>query len=109
MRFTATGPNIPNELIDAQKRGELLFFCGAGVSVPAGLPSFEKLTKNVAEKLYALDSDDNEISKLLFNKEFDRTFTALKRIYGDIISDSMNLLQNKSSDRHLIPSSICHL
>lgn len=34
MRFTATGPNIPNELIDAQKRGEQLFFCGAGVSVP---------------------------------------------------------------------------
>lgn len=95
MRFTATGPNIPNELIDAQKRGELLFFCGAGVSVPAGLPSFEKLTKNVAEKLYALDSDDNEISKLLFNKEFDRTFTALKRIYGDEIVDSILLNELK--------------
>lgn len=95
MRFTATGPNIPNELIDAQKRGELLFFCGAGVSVPAGLPSFEKLTKNVAEKLYALDSDDNEISKLLFNKEFDRTFTALKRIYGDEIVDSVLLNELK--------------
>ncbi|WP_288366225.1 hypothetical protein [uncultured Acinetobacter sp.] len=26
MRFTAAGPNIPNELIDAQERGELLFF-----------------------------------------------------------------------------------
>ena len=95
MRFTATGPNIPNELIEAQKRGELLFFCGAGVSVPAGLPSFEKLTKNVAEKLYALDSDDNEISKLLFNKEFDRTFTALKRIYGDEIVDSILLNELK--------------
>lgn len=95
MRFTATGPNIPNELIDAQKRGELLFFCGAGVSVPAGLPSFEKLTRNVAEKLYALDSDDNEISKLLFNKEFDRTFTALKRIYGDEIVDSILLSELK--------------
>lgn len=83
MRFTATGPDIPNELIDAQKRGELLFFCGAGVSVPAGLPSFEKLTKNVAEKLYALDEHDSEISKLLFNNEFDRTFTVLKRVYGD--------------------------
>lgn len=95
MRFTVTGPNIPNELIDAQKRGELLFFCGAGVSVPAGLPSFEKLTRNVAEKLYALDSDDNEISKLLFNKEFDRTFTALKRIYGDEIVDSILLNELK--------------
>lgn len=95
MRFTTTGPNIPNELIDAQKRGELLFFCGAGVSVPAGLPSFEKLTKNVAEKLYALDDDDSEISKLLFNKQFDRTFTALKRIYGDEIVDSILLNELK--------------
>ncbi|ENV61000.1 hypothetical protein KPE71_09205 [Acinetobacter soli] len=34
MRFTAAGPNIPNELIDAQERGELLFFCAAGVCVP---------------------------------------------------------------------------
>lgn len=94
MRFTATGPNIPNELIDAQKRGELLFFCGAGVSVPAGLPSFEKLTKNVAEKLYALD-DESEISKLLFNQQFDRTFTALKRTYGDEIVDSILLNELK--------------
>jgi len=95
MRFTATGPNIPNELIDAQKRGELLFFCGAGVSVPAGLPSFEKLTKNVAEKLYALDDDESEISKLLFNQQFDRTFTALKRTYGDEIVDSILLNELK--------------
>lgn len=95
MRFTATGPNIPNELIEAQKRGELLFFCGAGVSVPAGLPSFEKLTKNVAEKLYALDDSDNEISKLLFNKEFDRTFTVLKKNYGEEIVDSILLNELK--------------
>lgn len=95
MRFIATGPNIPNELIDAQKRGELLFFCGAGVSVPADLPSFEKLTKNVAEKLYALDDDQSEISKLLLNQQFDRTFTALKRTYGDEIVDSILLNELK--------------
>lgn len=95
MRFTATGPNIPNELIDAQKRGELLFFCGAGVSVPAGLPSFEKLTKNVADKLHALDDKEGEISNLLFNKQFDRTFSALKRTYGDEIVDSILLNELK--------------
>lgn len=105
MRFTATGPNIPNELIDAQKRGELLFFCGAGVSVPAGLPSFEKLTKNVADKLHALDDKESEISNLLFNKQFDRTFTALKRTYGDEIVDSillneLKLPQNPLLDNH---------
>lgn len=91
MRFIKTGPNIPNKLIEAQKKGELLFFCGAGVSVPAGLPTFESLTEQVAEKLHALDDKNNEISKLISNYQFDRAFTALKRIYGDEIVDSILL------------------
>ncbi|ALD01654.1 hypothetical protein AMQ28_04335 [Acinetobacter sp. TTH0-4] len=95
MRFTKTGPNIPDELIEAQKNGELLFFCGAGVSVPAGLPTFYSLTKKVAEELHALDDENNEISQLLFNSQFDRTFTALKRTYGDEIVDSVLLNELK--------------
>lgn len=95
MRFTKTGPNIPDELIEAQKNGELLFFCGAGVSVPAGLPTFYSLTKKVAEELHALDDENNEISQLLFNSQFDRTFTALKRTYGDEIVDSLLLNELK--------------
>ncbi|BAP35762.1 SIR2 family protein [Acinetobacter guillouiae] len=91
MRFTKSGPNIPNELIEAQKKGELLFFCGAGVSVPAGLPTFYSLTKQVAERLHALDDDNNEVSQLLLNNQFDRTFTALKRTYGDKIVDTILL------------------
>ncbi|WP_171492863.1 SIR2 family protein, partial [Acinetobacter seifertii] len=102
MRFTKTGPNIPNELIEAQKKGELLFFCGAGVSVPAGLPTFYSLTKQVAERLHALDDENSEISKLLINYQFDRTFTALKRTYGNEIVDSILLSELKLTKTPLL-------
>ena len=40
MKFIARkgAPNIPLELIEAQETGNLVFFCGAGVSYAAGLP-----------------------------------------------------------------------
>lgn len=95
MRFTKTGPNIPQELIEAQKKGELLLFCGAGVSVPAGLPTFYNLTKKVAEKVNALDDQEGEIAKLLANNQFDRAFTALKNIYGDKVIDEILLKELK--------------
>ncbi|MFV5513793.1 SIR2 family protein [Acinetobacter gerneri] len=102
MRFTKTGPIIPDELLEAQKKGELLFFCGAGVSVPAGLPNFSDLTKNVAEKLHALDDEKNEISQLLSNSQFDRTFTALKRTYGDEVVYSVLLNELKLTRKPLL-------
>lgn len=95
MRFIKSGPNIPEELIEAQKRGELLFFCGAGVSVPAGLPSFLELTTNVAKKLHALDDENSEVSQLLENKICDRTFTTLKRAYGNELVDEILLKELK--------------
>ena len=36
---------IPEELQRGHEDEEVVFFCGAGVSIPAGLPSFKKLVK----------------------------------------------------------------
>ena len=44
-------PNIPLELIEAQESGNLVFFCGAGISRAAGLPGFAGLVKNVYRRL----------------------------------------------------------
>ena len=33
MRFAADGPDIPGNLLDARDDGEVVFFCGAGVSM----------------------------------------------------------------------------
>ena len=44
-------PKIPERLLRAHARGDVLFICGAGVSIPAGLPSFRKLVRDVYEVL----------------------------------------------------------
>src|SRR6185295_14522230 len=53
MRFVAQGPSIPDELLEQRDRGNVVFFCGAGVSMPAGLPNFPKLTERVMQVLGA--------------------------------------------------------
>lgn len=48
MRFTADGPSIPDDLLVARDAGDVVFFCGAGVSQhEAQLPNFEDLSASV--------------------------------------------------------------
>ena len=49
MQFLASGPDIPEELFRLQETGELVFFCGSGISRPAGLPDFPGLVTRVYE------------------------------------------------------------
>lgn len=56
MRFLADGPNIPDELLEARDRGEVVFLCGAGVSYPAGMPDFLGLAQYVIQELGTLAS-----------------------------------------------------
>ncbi len=43
--------DIPERLLLAHARGEVLFVCGAGISRPAGLPDFRQLVLDVYEQL----------------------------------------------------------
>lgn len=36
MKFLRSGPDIPADLIAAQERGDVVFICGAGMSLPHG-------------------------------------------------------------------------
>lgn len=58
MRFIAGGPSIPDELLISRDKGDVIFFCGAGVSqAKGGLPNFEGLGREVLRILgAALDS-----------------------------------------------------
>jgi NAD-dependent SIR2 family protein deacetylase len=47
MQFTTDGPDIPDELLQAHEDGRLVFFCGAGISYPAGLPGFKGLVDEI--------------------------------------------------------------
>ena len=48
MQFTTDGPDVPERLLQAHEDGRVVFFCGAGISYPAGLPGF----KGLVERLY---------------------------------------------------------
>ena len=49
MRFFSEGPNIPDLLLDRRDQGRVVFLCGAGVSLSAGMPTFYNLTKYVVD------------------------------------------------------------
>lgn len=51
MRFLPNGLNIPDELLEARDKGNVVFLCGAGVSYPAGMPNFLELAKYVVKEL----------------------------------------------------------
>ena len=49
MQFIPNGPDIPESLLQRHEEGRVLFFCGAGISCPAGLPLFRPLIQGLAE------------------------------------------------------------
>ena len=96
MRFQENGPNIPDELISAQRRGEVVFFCGAGVSVPAKLPTFQGLALDVMRKFgvskisnATLGAQFEQIEEVIESHgekklpfSLDQTFYLLQQEYG---------------------------
>lgn len=78
MRFVENGPSLPAHLLEEQAQGNVIFFCGAGVSMPAGLDSFWTLTNRIIDTL-----DATKARKALADKEsFDRVFNVLVREFG---------------------------
>ena len=51
MQFVKGGPDVPERLLQAHEDGQVVFFCGAGISYPAGLPSFKGLVKELYSSL----------------------------------------------------------
>ena len=53
MRFLPGGPALPDDLLTARDQGQVIFFCGAGVSkAKANLPDFYGLADLVVEALH---------------------------------------------------------
>lgn len=51
MQFVKNGPDVPEKLLQAHEEGKVVFFCGAGISFPAGLPGFGDLVRKLYEKM----------------------------------------------------------
>lgn len=89
MRFHAEGPSIPDSLLNRCDSGRVVFLCGAGVSLPSGMPSFIGLTKYVIE--FFDPPKDSEIMKAFQpwiddptgpNMPLDQVFNLLHLEYG---------------------------
>ena len=72
-------PQIPERLLLAHSQGQVLFVVGAGVSVPSGLPGFEKLVVNTMLKVDpALGSAMDTLDRKTIPVSYDATlFDAL--------------------------------
>lgn len=51
MQLIANGPDIPDALLQAHEDGQVVFFCGAGISYPAGLPNFRGLVDKIYDEI----------------------------------------------------------
>jgi hypothetical protein len=51
--FAANGPFVPDELIQDLEDDRVVLFCGAGISMDAGLPSYKGLVTQVFEEMGA--------------------------------------------------------
>ncbi len=77
MQFVTNGPDIPDALLQAHEEGRVVFFCGAGISYPAGLPGF----KGLVEAIYQLNGTaPSNIEREAFDRgQFDATLDLLER------------------------------
>lgn len=76
MRFIKNGPEVPDRLVESHEDGKVVFFCGAGISYPAGLPGFEGLTQRLFEDL---GENLNSTEKAAFKeKRFDVAINLLE-------------------------------
>jgi len=81
VQFIQNGPDIPEALLQAHEEGRVVFFCGAGISYPAGLPGF----KGLVDKIYhAAGTQRNAIEDRAYQRgQYDAALDLLeKRLPG---------------------------
>jgi hypothetical protein len=111
MRFIEQGPDIPDELLEARDRGEVVFICGAGVSMPAGLPSFLTLAKQVVADLGVSQGHGAHVllDQIIttngdFQPPIDQVFSRLKKDYGPLVQEAvfkrLKIKRNTPLDKH---------
>lgn len=77
MQFVTNGPDIPDALLQAHEDGRVVFFCGAGISYPAGLPGF----KGLVDEIYRRNGTaPNDIERAALDRgQYDATLDLLER------------------------------
>ncbi len=84
MRLRPAGPDIPDQLISLQEKGQVIFVCGAGISRGAGLPLFRGLVEGVYQhlnedwRLHLAEREVMEVGGQLYG-QYDRGLRCLER------------------------------
>ncbi|PVZ64997.1 SIR2 family protein [Pelagibaculum spongiae] len=112
MRFIEDGPSIPDELLIARDEGNVVFFCGAGVSQnDAELPDFFSLVGNVCRSLGITEHDaiqkqieigSKDSDKITIKCSGDRAFGLLEKDFflDDIEHEVAKALKPKKLETH---------
>ena len=131
VQFIAEGPGIPDDLLRKHEDGKVVFFCGAGISCNAGIPTFNGLTKQVANKLQLFEG---KVKENFLGKRFDYALgkleqqalggkTAVRAIVHEILSKPLvrgapnitthqvlvQLATTRSGDCHLVTTNFDRL
>ena len=100
MQFFKDGPDIPERLLEAHEEGEVVFFCGAGISYPAGLPGFEGLVDELYGRLAPVPDEEQKAARNA--KQFDTAIALLeeKHVGGrEQVRETLNkILRPRTTD-----------
>ena len=77
MQFIVNGPDIPDSLLQAHEEGKVVFFCGSGISCPAGLPDFKGLVDAIYKSRGTVRTEIEDAAYQ--EKRFDVTLDLLER------------------------------
>ncbi len=90
MQFVKNGPDIPEQLLQAHEDGRVVFFCGAGISYPAGLPGFRGLVQSIYDELGEVPNAFEQ--RALNAEQYDTTIALLEN----------RLIEGRSIVRHAL-------
>ncbi|MEZ5997467.1 MAG: SIR2 family protein [Hyphomonas sp.] len=106
MQFVKDGPEIPDSLLNKHSEKAVVFFCGAGVSMGAGLPSFKSLVEQVAkqsgltlpaEYSSAFKDDQFDFALSIIERQYKAGDTRMRRIASNILSKRPKSLENHAT------------
>ena len=105
--FVENGPDIPDQLLQDHEAGKVVFFCGAGISVSAGLPLFDGLVREIYLRLgevpspleaSAIDASNFETALHLLEKRYPGKRFAVRHTLLELLKP--NLKRKRSGEGH---------
>ena len=109
MRFHSDGPSIPDLLLERCEAGEVVFLCGAGVSINSGMPNFDQLVEFVIGNLklsptseirHAFDSYANGTrpTHITLDQIFQMLYKEYRREEVDaLVTERLAILKNRKN------------